>query len=96
MVRDRRSVGAIAPSGRYLADAIVRALGHVPPRSLIIELGPGTGVFTKLLVQRHPQSTVMAVEIDRELVNTLRRNVPKAQVINGCATRIRELIASRN
>ena len=93
MMRDRKSVGAIAPSGRFLADAIVRALGDIPKNSLIIELGPGTGVFTKRLVQRHPQATVLAIEIDRELVQNLKRKIPRATIINGCATRIRELIS---
>jgi phosphatidylethanolamine/phosphatidyl-N-methylethanolamine N-methyltransferase len=93
MVRDRKSVGAIAPSGRFLADAIVRALGDVPKKSLIIELGPGTGVFTKRLMQRHPQATTLAIEIDRALVQNLKRKIPRATVINGCATRIRELIS---
>lgn len=94
MVRDRRSIGAIAPSGRYLANVVVRTLGPIPPRGIIIELGPGTGSFTKLLVQRHPQARVVAIEIDRQLVNSLRRTIPQAEIIHGCATQIRDHLRS--
>lgn len=93
IVRDRRSVGAIAPSGRYLATVVVRSLGAIPPGSIIVELGPGTGSFTKVLLQRHPHSTIVAIEIDRQLVSGLRRSLPQAQVVHGCATRIREHLA---
>lgn len=90
IARDTRSVGAIAPSGRYLASVVVRSLGTIRPGSVIIELGPGTGSFTKTLVARHPQCHVVAIEIDRQLVQCLRRSIPRAEVVHGCATRIRE------
>lgn len=49
-------------------DAIVAAAG-VQPGSLVVEIGPGTGVLTETLLQRG--ATVLAVELDRELAAAL-------------------------
>lgn len=90
IIRDRRTVGAIAPSGRHLAACVVRSLGTLEPGSIIVELGPGTGIFTRAICRRHPRCHVVAIEIDRYLANTLDRALPQARVIHGCATKIRE------
>jgi len=45
-------------------DAIVAAAG-VRPGSLVVEIGPGTGVLTEALLRRG--ASVLAVELDREL-----------------------------
>lgn len=94
ILRDRRSVGAIAPSGRLLASIMVQSLGPVPPASIIVELGPGTGVFTKLLARRHPQAQIVAIEIDSQLAANLRRICPSVHVVEGCATAIRTHLAN--
>lgn len=49
-------------------DAIVAAAG-VKPGSLVVEIGPGTGVLTEALLRRG--ATVFAVELDRELAAAL-------------------------
>lgn len=49
-------------------DAIVAAAG-VRPGSLVVEIGPGTGVLTEALLQRG--ASVLAVELDRELAAAL-------------------------
>jgi phospholipid N-methyltransferase len=90
MARDRRGVGAIAPSGRYLAHVMVRALGQVPAGGLVIELGPGTGVFTRPLLSKLPHTRLLAVEADRQLASLLRHRHPNATVITGCASALRE------
>ena len=47
MLRNPRSVGAVAPSSKRLARIMVAALGNLEPGSVILELGPGTGAFTR-------------------------------------------------
>ena len=47
-----RQTGAVVPSGGPLARAMVTAIGHLEPGQVVIELGPGTGVFTRELRQR--------------------------------------------
>ena len=49
-------------------DAIVAAAG-VRPGSLVVEIGPGTGVLTEALLQQG--ASVLAVEVDRDLAAVL-------------------------
>lgn len=50
-----RTTGAVAPSSRYLARAMVECLPEgkqVPKDFLILEVGAGTGAFTEAIVDR--------------------------------------------
>lgn len=95
IIRDRRTVGAIAPSGRHLAACVIRSLGTIEPGSIIVELGPGTGIFTRAICKRHPRCHVVAIEIDRYLAGTLTSALPQATIVNGCATNIRQHLQQR-
>jgi 16S rRNA (adenine1518-N6/adenine1519-N6)-dimethyltransferase len=53
------------------ANAVARDAG-VDEKTLVIEIGPGTGCLTSALLAAHPQSRVLAVEIDRGLAALLR------------------------
>lgn len=80
-----RQVGAIAPSGPALARAMV---SQVPPPGgrAILELGPGTGVFTAaLLAHGVPADRVVAVEYDPGMAAALRRRLPGVRVACGDA-----------
>jgi phospholipid N-methyltransferase len=78
-VSDPRRVGAFAPSSPSLADLITREITglHAP----VIELGPGTGVFTRRLLQRGiPQEELALVEGGPEFAKFLSSRFPVAQV----------------
>lgn len=61
--------GAVAPSSRYLASAMVRATGEVQH---VVELGAGTGSVTKELRSRLPHASLVAVELQPGLAQKLR------------------------
>lgn len=69
-----QTTGAIAPSSRWLADALTR---HVPshagaPPRRILEVGPGTGAVTAALVRRlAPQDALTLVELNERFVEHL-------------------------
>lgn len=88
MRRRWRVTGAIAPSGRPLARAMADAVGEVAPGQVIVELGPGTGVFTRELVRRFPAARVVAVEVNDVFAAHLAAAVPGVSVVAGCATRL--------
>jgi phosphatidylethanolamine/phosphatidyl-N-methylethanolamine N-methyltransferase len=71
-------------------------VAEVPPRAQqVIELGAGTGVFTKLLLNRGaPLDHVMVVELNTEMANQLTAQFPTAVVVNGDACRLSEIVAS--
>lgn len=57
-----RTVGAVAPSSRYLATKMIADIDFRSAR-VIVEYGPGTGVFTDMIAQRiHPNCRLVAIE----------------------------------
>ncbi|WP_309682043.1 hypothetical protein [Polaromonas sp.] len=61
--------GAVAPSSRHLALAMVRATGEVRH---VVELGAGTGPVTRELRSRLPHASLVAVELQPVLARQLR------------------------
>jgi phospholipid N-methyltransferase len=49
-VRSPRTVGAVSPSSRALAAEMVRGIDMSGPTT-VVELGPGTGVITRAIVE---------------------------------------------
>lgn len=68
MVRAKKFLGQHFLKNQAVAERIVNALG-VDSKAKVLEIGPGTGVLTKLLVSRYPDLEV--VELDRESVEYL-------------------------
>lgn len=80
-----KRTGAITPSGRWLARAMA---AEVDPSGtgMVLELGPGTGVFTKALLARGVASQrLVLVEYSRDFCKMLRRRFPGVTVIEGDA-----------
>lgn len=70
-LRDPRSMGAVAPSGRALARLMATG---VTPSATVLELGAGTGSLTEGLLAAGVQpANLYLVERDPELAAVLRR-----------------------
>jgi len=86
-LRDPRSVGALAPSGPALARLMTAHVDHA--HGPVIELGPGTGVFTRALLERGlPGHRLVLVETDAVLASTLAQRYPHARVLRMDAARL--------
>jgi phospholipid N-methyltransferase len=82
-LRDPKRIAAIAPSSTALASAMTAAIAPV------IELGPGTGVFTEALIDRGiPEHRIALVELGDEFVDALSRRFPRASVFRHDASRL--------
>ena len=83
-----RTVGAVLPSSKYLADKMTQGIDFDNARC-IVEYGPGTGVFTeKILKQRKPDTLVLLFEKNIEfygLLNEKYSKEPKLYIINDSA-----------
>lgn len=55
-----RTVGAVAPSSKYLADKMLSKVDFATAK-VIVEYGPGTGVFTKEILKRKRLETKLFV-----------------------------------
>ncbi len=86
--KDPLGVAAVAPSGPSLARLITAQI--VPEMAPVIELGPGTGVFTKALLARGlQQSDLILIEYEADFANLLAARFPQATVLRGDAARMR-------
>src|SRR5262245_48057910 len=93
MARRWRTMGAIAPSGGPLARAIAQKVGDLADGQVIIELGPGTGVITKALLQRFPRNPITAVEVNEPFIAPLKKEFPSVTVVQGCASELEAHLA---
>ncbi|HTO67101.1 MAG TPA: SAM-dependent methyltransferase [Bradyrhizobium sp.] len=73
-------VSAIAPSGQTLARLMTQEI--VPGTGPVIELGPGTGIFTKALLRRGvPERDLLLIEYGSDFVRLLQERFPGARVL---------------
>ena len=95
-LRNPRQVGAIWPSSSGLGRAML-ADAPMPLQGTVVELGPGTGSFTRI-IRRHmaPQARYLGIERDARFVGLLREQTRFAQMrfAHGSAEHIEELLAA--
>ncbi len=83
-----QTTGAIAPSSRHLARVIVDKAGVKSARR-ILELGPGTGVFTEQILRtKADHAHFVALERNENFASRLRHRFPQTAIVQGCATEL--------
>jgi phospholipid N-methyltransferase len=85
-----RMVGSVLPSSRFLSSKMLAPIDFSQAK-LIIELGPGTGVFTKALVKAIPKDCqLLVIELNDAFFNNLQKQIisPQVKLIHGSATDI--------
>jgi phosphatidylethanolamine/phosphatidyl-N-methylethanolamine N-methyltransferase len=61
----------------------------------VLELGPGTGAFTKAIENTiSPEALLLAIEVNHELAEELRENVTRAIIIEDSAENISKHLAA--
>lgn len=97
--RDPLGVAAVAPSGRQLSRLMLQPLADLPGTEAhtlrVIELGAGTGAFTRALVDYglRPEN-LLVVERDPDLHALLRQRFPRLQVLRADACALRSAAQS--
>jgi phosphatidylethanolamine/phosphatidyl-N-methylethanolamine N-methyltransferase len=85
-------MGSIVPSSPALCKRIV-AHTHAEPDQIVVELGAGTGVISRALIDAGLKpERLFVVEIVPDMAKHLRKALPGAQVIEGDARRLPHLI----
>ena len=78
-------VGSITPSSPELARRMVAGI-RPDNDNVVLELGVGTGAITKFLQERVPdEDSYLGIELDRDLVRSLKRNYPDMKIVRGNA-----------
>ncbi|MBN1441869.1 MAG: methyltransferase domain-containing protein, partial [Planctomycetes bacterium] len=94
-LRHPLTVGAVAPSSRWLARRMVEDMRLGAART-VVELGPGTGAFTEEIERRLPAGVnLLALELDPVFAAGLRHRFPRVDVINDSAENLVEHLRAR-
>lgn len=94
-LRNPASVGAVLPSSRYLARALVGWL-DLAPGELIVEYGPGTGPATEVIRERLPaHARYLGIELEGRFHRLLTQRYPRLDFHHGSAADLRTILAER-
>ena len=87
-------IGAVAPSSHKLARLMVENI-DLQPSDVVVELGPGTGVFTReLLAQGVSPANLILVETNLQFVMFLKKEFPGVRVVAGDARELPRILKS--
>lgn len=82
VLKQNKSTGALGPSSRELAN-VVTDLAELGGKRVIVEFGPGTGVFTEAILERKdPDALFLAMEVNEDFVEATRRRCPGVEVVH--------------
>ncbi len=85
--KDRQMVGAISPSSRSLGEKMLTNVDFKKDK-LLVELGPGTGVFTDLILEKMAEDARLLVfELNETFYQSLSTRIidPRVQIIHDSA-----------
>ncbi|OQR53941.1 class I SAM-dependent methyltransferase [Bacillus sp. CDB3] len=98
-IKHPKHTGAVAPSSKILAKKMVDVIDF-NRAECIVELGPGTGAFTKEIMKRKKKETVLLlIEINEVFFKELKRKFKGEQniiVIHGSAENIKKYMKELN
>jgi len=84
-----RTTGAILPSSRFLARALVKELRTHRKPVRVLEVGPGTGSVTREIVRHlHDEDRLDVVEINGRFVNLLEQRIQEDEVFKRCKAQV--------
>ena len=84
---------SVAPSSRWLAACMTSGV-RLDEARVVVELGSGTGAFTRSIQKRLRRDTLfIAVEINPVFARHLAKRFPRVHVINDSAERLDEHLA---
>jgi phospholipid N-methyltransferase len=82
-LKSGRGISSPCPSSRALATAMCKYVDPNTPQ-IIVELGAGTGAITQVIIEKmHPNSTLLCVELNKELGVFLKQYSHKAHILIG-------------
>lgn len=92
--KNKKMVGAIAPSTKFLGKKMLKNINFNSSK-ILIELGPGTGVFTDLIIEQMAKDAQLYVfELNKNFYANLveRINDPRVKILNDSAENIEKYI----
>jgi len=79
---------AVTESGEELAE-LITDVAELSQASMVVEFGPGTGVFTEKILEKTSENTrAFAMEVNADFVEATRRRCPQAVVYRDSALNV--------
>ncbi|GAB4280192.1 MAG: methyltransferase domain-containing protein [Candidatus Rifleibacteriota bacterium] len=92
-VKEPRTIGAIAPSSRQLADKMIEPINFDTAR-VIVEYGPGSGVFTRHVLKYidRERTIFFGLELNEKMNRLASEKVPEVTIYQDSAAEIRKYL----
>jgi phosphatidylethanolamine/phosphatidyl-N-methylethanolamine N-methyltransferase len=97
-LKEKKSIGAMAPSSKFLATKMLEKV-HFKTANIIVELGPGTGIFTEQIISSMCENArLIIIELDEVFYRNLKENInhPNVEVVLGSAAELPKILSDRN
>ena len=96
--KESKMVGSVRPSSRFLMKKMLQNIDFENSK-VIVELGPGTGVFThELLKKMAPDAVLIIFELNEQFIRILKRDIDdkRAIFVADSAEKIEEYLKINN
>lgn len=93
-LKSRREIGSVTPSSRYLTKGIVDKIDFENAK-VIVELGPGTGVFTRAMLKKmSADCKLIVIELNTEMFQLLQKSIsdPRVILVEASATEMKNIL----
>lgn len=93
-LKDRKMIGAMRPSSRFLMRKMIGEIDF-DKAQVLVEFGPGTGVFTKEVIARMKTDAHFFIfELNENFYEKLKENIsdPRCHIINDSAEKVAEYL----
>lgn len=93
-LKSRREIGSVTPSSRYLTKGIVDKIDFENAK-VIVELGPGTGVFTQAMLNKmSADCKLIVIELNTEMFQLLQKSIsdPRVILVEASATEMKNIL----
>jgi phospholipid N-methyltransferase len=93
-LRERKTVGAITPSSKYLAKKMLSPIDFNKALN-IVELGPGTGIITKEIIKKmRSDARLLVFETQKNFCDLLNHEIndKRVTIINDTAEKMEEYL----
>jgi phosphatidylethanolamine/phosphatidyl-N-methylethanolamine N-methyltransferase len=97
-LKEKKGVGAVSPSSRFLAKKMLAPI-NFETADVVVELGPGTGVFTKVMLKRlKAGARLLAFETNEQFCESISKIITDDRLIliNDSAEKIEDYLKEHN
>lgn len=94
-IKAPKQTGAVCSSSKKLSCMMIKNIDFANAKN-IVEIGPGTGAFTKeILNRKNDNSYFFAVEINQNMANKLKKEFPNMDIEVQNALNLKEILKSK-